>query len=80
MDVFCFCSGADETCSKEDCHKAGGCCEHTIDRAFARETESVRLFEEVDPGALFEIDPDALTASKSDTPNFFRRLAHAAGK
>lgn len=58
MDVFYFCNGMDEACSHEDCHKGGGNCCHTNDRAFARETEGVRLFEEYEPGVLFEIDPD----------------------
>ena len=58
MDVFYFCSGQDETCSKEDCHKTGGHCCHATDRAFARETEGTRLFEELGSGDLFEIDPD----------------------
>ena len=58
MDVFYFCNGMDEACSKEGCHKNGGPCHHTTDRAFARETEGTRLFEELEPGVLFEIDTD----------------------
>ena len=40
-------------CSKEDCR-----C--TTDREFARETDGVRLFKELEPGVFFEIDPDDL--------------------
>ena len=58
MNVFYFCNGKDETCSKEGCHKNGGHCHHTIDRAFARETEGTRIFEELESGDIFEIDPD----------------------
>ena len=58
MQAFYFCNGADVNCSKEDCHKTGGNCYHTTDRAFAREVEGTRLFEELEPGELFEIDPD----------------------
>lgn len=49
---------ATATCSREDCHKTGGHCCHTTDRTFTKETEGVRLFEELEPGVLFEIDPD----------------------
>lgn len=58
MQVFYFCNGADTGCSKEDCHKSGGNCHHTTDRAFAREADGIRLFEELEPETLFEIDPD----------------------
>ena len=58
MDAFYFCNGMDAACSKEDCHKNGGHCHHTTDRAFAREEEGTRLFEELEPGVFFEIDPD----------------------
>lgn len=58
MEVFYFCNGMDETCRKEDCHMTGGSCHHTVDRTFARDTEGIRLFEELEPGVLFEIDPD----------------------
>ena len=58
MEVFYFCNGQDAACSKEDCHKTGGKCCHTNDRAFAREADGIRLFEELEPDVLFEIDPD----------------------
>lgn len=58
MEAFYFCNGQDAACSKEDCHKTGGNCCHTNDRAFAREADGIRLFEELEPGVFFEIDPD----------------------
>lgn len=58
MKVFYFCNGQDENCSREDCHKTGGNCCHTTNPAFAREAEGTRLFEELEPGVLFEINPD----------------------
>ena len=67
MNVFYFCNGQDETCSKEGCHKNGGHCCHTIDRAFARETEGVRLFEELHPDELFEIDPEDIILPSTTT-------------
>lgn len=64
LNVFYFCNGADETCSKESCFKNGGNCHHTTDRAFARDADEPRLFEELDPGILFEIDPAGLQAEE----------------
>lgn len=60
VQVFYFCNGKDPNCSHKDCHLTGGNCCHTIDRAFAKETDGVRLFEEADPDSLFEIDPNEL--------------------
>lgn len=58
MKVFYFCNGQDPGCSHEDCHVTGGNCCHTTDRAFARETDGVRIFEEYDSESLFKIDPE----------------------
>lgn len=76
--IFYSCTGMDENCSRKNCHRTGGKCEHTTDPAFARKTEDVRIFEEYEPGCLFEIDPDKV--SKSDTPGFLRRLFHDKDK
>lgn len=72
MDVFYFCNGKDPDCSHEDCHITGGNCCHTTDRAFARETQGVRLFEEYDPDTIMEIDPEELQ-EKKPLP-FWKRL------
>lgn len=60
MEAFYFCNGQDVNCTQKDCHKDGGHCCHTTDRAFARETDGVRVFEELHPGIFFEIEPDDL--------------------
>lgn len=60
VQAFCFCNGKDPDCSREDCYLTGGNCCHTIDRAFAKEADGTRLFEELEPGVFFEIDPDEL--------------------
>lgn len=63
MQVFYFCDGNDPQCTKDNCYVNGGQCEHTIDRGCAKEMEYPRLFEELEPGVFFEIDPDKLAGT-----------------